>query len=46
MVQDSCVFGAIKRYGVAGKPLDKNEEREVGRLAEVGKWRLRMRLMI
>ena len=35
--EGSNVFDAIRRLGVAGKPLDKNEEREVGRLAEVGK---------
>ena len=37
MVKDQSVFDAIKRYGVAGKPLDQNEVREVCRLAEVGK---------
>ena len=37
MVKDQSVFDAIMRFGVAGKPLDKHEEREVGRLAEVGK---------
>ena len=35
--EGSNVFDAIRRLGVAGKPLEKNEEREVGRLAEVGK---------
>jgi hypothetical protein len=37
MVKDQSVFDAIKRYGVAGKPLEQNEVREVCRLAEVGK---------
>ena len=37
MVKCQSVFDAIKRYGVAGKPLDQHEVREVGRLAEVGK---------
>ena len=31
------VFDAIGKYGVAGRPLEKNEEREVDRLAEVAK---------
>ena len=31
------VFDAIGKYGVAGRPLDKHEEREVDRLAEVAK---------
>ena len=37
MVADSCVFDSLKRLGVAGRPLDKNEERDVGKLAECGK---------
>ena len=37
MLQDQSVFDAIKRFGKAGRPLEKHEEREVGRLAEVGK---------
>ena len=31
------VFDAIGKYGVAGRPLEKHEEREVDRLAEVAK---------
>ena len=37
MARDSCVFQAIKKYGVAGYPLAANEDRDVGRLCEVGK---------
>ena len=37
MVADSCVFDSLKRLGVAGRPFDKNEERDVGKLAECGK---------
>ena len=36
MARDSCVFQAIKKYGVAGYPLAANEERDVGRFCEVG----------
>ena len=35
--EDSSVFDALNKYGVAGRPLEKNEERVVGRLAEVAK---------
>ena len=35
--EGSVGFRRIKRHGVAGKPLDQNEVREVCRLAEVGK---------
>ena len=35
--EDLSVFDAIRRHGVAGKPLEKNEERVVARLAEVAK---------
>ena len=31
------VFDALGKYGVAGRPLEKHEEREVDRLAEVAK---------
>ena len=34
---DLSVFDAIRRHGVAGKPLENNEERVVARLAEVAK---------
>ena len=38
MAQDDLsVFDSIRRLGVAGKPLEKNEERVVARLAEVAK---------
>ena len=37
MVEGSCVFDSLKRLGVAGRPLEKNEEREVAKMAEVAK---------
>ena len=37
MAEELTVFGVIGKSGVAGRPLEKNEEREVSRLAEAGK---------
>lgn len=37
MAEELTVFDVIGKYGVAGRPLQKHEEREVTRLAEAGK---------